>query len=276
MKSKCPHCHTILEINEKDYEPGVTVEKECPLCGEYVSFDIPEIKEPTPATPSLEDERIAQLERQLSLMKEQHKSAVEALEDKVKKQNDQMQLQQRQMLQSDLSPVKRTISIHGYTQWFAVNPDIKIYLNGQYIGKVGKGELFQTQIDSPCQLKFECTVRSAILNLDPSTDSDVYLSWDRITGSLLANKQPDTNFNNALDLSTNSKYVSSRSKTAAGILGIFLGGFGIHKFYLGKYGQGILYLLFCWTYIPSIVGFIEGIMYLTKSDQEFNDKYNTY
>lgn len=260
MKSKCPNCHTMLEINEKDYEPGVTVEKECPLCGEYVSFNIPEIKEPTPVRHPIEDDRIAQLEHQLSLMNEQ--------------QNNQIQLLQKQMRQSDLSPVKKTITIHGYTQWFAVNPDIKIYLNGRQIGKVGNGELFQTEIDSPCQLKFECSVRSAILNIDPSTDSDVYLSWDRVTGSLLASKQVDTNYNNAI--STNNSYVSSRSKTTAGILGIFLGGFGIHKFYLGKTGQGILYLLFCWSYIPSIVGFIEGIIYLTQSDQEFNDRYNTY
>ncbi|WP_220446529.1 TM2 domain-containing protein [Paenibacillus piri] len=68
-------------------------------------------------------------------------------------------------------------------------------------------------------------------------------------------------------------YVSTKSKTAAGLLAIFLGGFGIHKFYLGRVGWGIVYLLFCWTYIPSIVGFIEGIIYLASSDQSFNMKY---
>lgn len=43
------------------------------------------------------------------------------------------------------------------------------------------------------------------------------------------------------------------------ILAMLLGGLGAHKFYAGKPGQGILYLLFCWTYIPEIIGFIEGI-----------------
>jgi TM2 domain-containing membrane protein YozV len=38
-------------------------------------------------------------------------------------------------------------------------------------------------------------------------------------------------------------------------------------------GQGILYLLFSWTFIPVVVGFIEGIIYLTMSDQGFEDKY---
>ena len=54
---------------------------------------------------------------------------------------------------------------------------------------------------------------------------------------------------------------------------ILLGGFGIHEFYLGKIGQGILYLLFCWTFIPAVIGFIEGILYLAMTDQEFNRKY---
>lgn len=63
-----------------------------------------------------------------------------------------------------------------------------------------------------------------------------------------------------------------KNKTVAGLLGIFLGGLGIHKFYMGKIGLGILYLLFCWTYIPGIVGFIEGVMYLCSSNQDFQVK----
>lgn len=47
----------------------------------------------------------------------------------------------------------------------------------------------------------------------------------------------------------------------------------MHKFYLGQDGWGILYLLFFWTFIPSIVGFIEGILYLTMSDEDFTAKY---
>ncbi|MBA2874203.1 TM2 domain-containing protein [Thermaerobacillus caldiproteolyticus] len=65
-----------------------------------------------------------------------------------------------------------------------------------------------------------------------------------------------------------------KNKIVAGLLAILLGGLGIHKFYLGKLGQGILYLLFSWTGIPSIIGFIEGILYLVKSDEKFNQKYN--
>lgn len=63
-----------------------------------------------------------------------------------------------------------------------------------------------------------------------------------------------------------------KNKTVAGLLGIFLGGFGIHKFYMGKIGKGILYLLFCWTYIPGIIGFIEGIIYLASNEHNFQVK----
>lgn len=66
---------------------------------------------------------------------------------------------------------------------------------------------------------------------------------------------------------------NSKSKNTAGILAILLGGLGVHKFYLGKIGMGILYLVFCWTYIPSIIAFIEGIIYLTSSEEKFYYKY---
>jgi len=60
-----------------------------------------------------------------------------------------------------------------------------------------------------------------------------------------------------------------KSKIVAGILALFLGGIGVHKFYLGKIGMGIIYLLFCWTGIPSIIAFIEGIIYLCSNDENF-------
>jgi hypothetical protein len=47
-----------------------------------------------------------------------------------------------------------------------------------------------------------------------------------------------------------------KSKVAAGLFGIFLGGIGIHKFYLGCWGWGVLYILMCWTMITQVVGFI--------------------
>ena len=45
--------------------------------------------------------------------------------------------------------------------------------------------------------------------------------------------------------------------TTAVLLALFLGGLGAHKFYLGQAGLGVLYLLFCWTFIPAIVALFE-------------------
>ena len=67
----------------------------------------------------------------------------------------------------------------------------------------------------------------------------------------------------------------TNGKLAAGLLGIFLGTIGAHKFYLGQTGWGIVYLLFSWTLIPSIVGIIEGIVYLTMNKENFDRKYVT-
>lgn len=64
-----------------------------------------------------------------------------------------------------------------------------------------------------------------------------------------------------------------KNKVVAGILAILLGDLGIHKFYLGKIGWGLIYLLFCWTGIPAIVGLIEGIIYLCTDDETFQVKY---
>lgn len=66
----------------------------------------------------------------------------------------------------------------------------------------------------------------------------------------------------------------TKSKVAAGLLAILLGAFGAHKFYFGKWVQGIIYLAFFWTYIPAILGLIEGIRYLVLSDQDFAQKYD--
>lgn len=48
------------------------------------------------------------------------------------------------------------------------------------------------------------------------------------------------------------------------LLAFFLGWAGIHKFYAGRIGAGIVYLLFCWTGIPAIIAFIEFIIGLCK------------
>jgi TM2 domain-containing membrane protein YozV len=89
--------------------------------------------------------------------------------------------------------------------------------------------------------------------------------------------------------SYSAKPPGADKKIAAGLCGILLGGFGVHKFILGYQQEGIILLavsLVSWiitfitcgigaplVMVPGIIGLVEGIMYLTKSDEEFVQTY---
>ncbi len=72
---------------------------------------------------------------------------------------------------------------------------------------------------------------------------------------------------------------TSKSKLTAGLLALFLGGLGVHKFYLGYSMPGVIMLISTivtcgWGgIVTSIISLIEGILYLTKSDEEFTEIY---
>lgn len=72
---------------------------------------------------------------------------------------------------------------------------------------------------------------------------------------------------------------SDKSKIAAGLLAIFLGALGIHKFYLGYKKAGLIMLLVTLltfgvgAIVMDVIGIVEGILYLSKNDWDF---YNTY
>ena len=59
------------------------------------------------------------------------------------------------------------------------------------------------------------------------------------------------------------------SRGMAAVLAIFLGGFGAHKFYMGRNGVGLVYLFLSVTGVTFFVGFIEGLVYLLQSDESF-------
>lgn len=75
------------------------------------------------------------------------------------------------------------------------------------------------------------------------------------------------------------KAAGADKKVVAGILGILLGGLGIHKFMLGYQKEGVIMLLVsvlsCFTLygIIHVIGIVEGIMYLTKTDEAFVREY---
>ena len=67
--------------------------------------------------------------------------------------------------------------------------------------------------------------------------------------------------------------MASGKKVPAGILAILLGGWGVHKFYLGNVSAGIIQIILSFLCVGWLIGIIEGIIYLTKSDEEFDRIY---
>ncbi|MBM3831320.1 MAG: TM2 domain-containing protein [Verrucomicrobia bacterium] len=78
-----------------------------------------------------------------------------------------------------------------------------------------------------------------------------------------------------------TKPAGAEKKIVAGICGILLGGLGVHKFILGYTTEGVIMLLVSLltcgfgAIVTGIIGLIEGIMYLTKSDEDFVSIYVT-
>lgn len=69
-------------------------------------------------------------------------------------------------------------------------------------------------------------------------------------------------------IAKNGKVYSPKSKLAAGLLGVFFGGLGVHNFYLGKVGMGVLQIIvsFATCGLGAIWGIVEGVMILTSPE----------
>lgn len=71
---------------------------------------------------------------------------------------------------------------------------------------------------------------------------------------------------------TNGK--SLKSQTVAGLWCTFLGGFGAHRFYLGKTVTAVFYLIFFWTSIPGLIACVELLLIAFSDPQKWANKYN--
>lgn len=67
-------------------------------------------------------------------------------------------------------------------------------------------------------------------------------------------------------------HLTAKNKTLAGVLAFFIGGLGVHRFYLGQW-WGLFYLIFWFTLIPSVVSVIEAIVFWTTSSARWQKKY---
>ena len=153
---------------------------------------------------------------------------------------------------------------------------------------VGGGEVLVTLLDAPLltihagQTKIVGALPHAValgkrpsfasdmVSLAPKTESEKYCTECGAVIRKAAEICPKCGVRQAPVLIA---YSSGRNRVAAALFAILLGGLGIHKFYLGRIGQGVIYVLFFWTFLPALVALIEGIVYLTMTDAEFAAKY---
>jgi TM2 domain-containing membrane protein YozV len=65
-----------------------------------------------------------------------------------------------------------------------------------------------------------------------------------------------------------------KDKNVAAILALVMGGIGVHKFYLGRIGAGVLYLIFSLTFIPTLLGVIDFFVLALMDKDEFDRRFN--
>lgn len=118
-------------------------------------------------------------------------------------------------------------------------------------------------------------VRTSDISFDPSIGDEVEI-YETEENLIVAKKEEKKENNNSginINVSNNQNggqpmYIANNTKAVNKViyclLAFFLGGIGVHKFYAGKISTGILFILFCWTLIPSFIAFIDFIIGLCK------------
>jgi TM2 domain-containing membrane protein YozV len=66
------------------------------------------------------------------------------------------------------------------------------------------------------------------------------------------------------------------SKLTLLLLTLFFGSWGVHRFYLGNYVRGILYFLFFWTLIPTLISWIEYLFFIFVKREKIEENYESH
>lgn len=109
-----------------------------------------------------------------------------------------------------------------------------------------------------------------------ATENSSFESFCRNCGTSMANAYQNQQMQQPAGSGMQQQQIpGADKKLLAGLMGILFGGFGVHKFVLGYTTEGLIQIAITIVTcgVGSIVGLIEGIIYLTKSDQEFVDTY---
>ena len=108
------------------------------------------------------------------------------------------------------------------------------------------------------------------------TENSGFESFCRSCGTMLSSSYQNQQVQQSASAGMQQQQIpGADKKILAGLMGILFGGFGVHKFMLGYTTEGLIQIgiTIVTCGVGGIVGLIEGIIYLTKSDQEFVDTY---
>lgn len=119
-------------------------------------------------------------------------------------------------------------------------------------------------------------VRKSDMNFEPAIGDEVEVFETEGRTIVIKNEKKPTDVStsginiNLSNIQNNGQQTYAANNTKAVnkviycVLAFFLGGIGVHKFYAGRIGSGIIYLLFCWTFIPAFIALIEFIIAVCK------------
>ena len=122
----------------------------------------------------------------------------------------------------------------------------------------------------PCDISFEAVVGDEVDLFQSSTETIVSKTESKKEELPTSGININVNSGNAgMEYMGNGK--KAVNKMVYCLLALFIGGIGAHKFYSGRIGTGVVYLLFMWTLVPAFIAFIEFIIAVCqKADSNGN------
>lgn len=77
------------------------------------------------------------------------------------------------------------VVVHGCTQRLLINPEVRVFWNGERVGSVGKGGRITFDIDGDGEVSFRASRRTASLRVPAGQVTEIKISWHRITGKMI-------------------------------------------------------------------------------------------
>lgn len=123
------------------------------------------------------------------------------------------------------------VIIHSYEEFFMVNPSIKVYVDGNQIASLSKGQTYEYPISKPTTITFKSSIRTANVTVNPNAITEIRLMWNRATGSLetICNEQNFNGVNNYVNEQTYQGQLNAKKQSSAVwlVIGLILGLLGI-------------------------------------------------